>query len=295
MVRLAAFLIALTTPAAAEVPRVVTDILPVHSLVARVMEGIGAPELILPPGASPHGYAMRPSEAKLLEQADIVVWIGPGLTPWMAAPIETIASNATAVTLLDLEGTKTLAAHTDDDHDHGDTDPHAWLDPRNAGVWLAHIAEFLADQDPENAAAYRANAETAETEIAELEKAMRTALDPLAGIPFAVYHDAYGYVESRFGIAPNFALLSSEADKPSPRRIAELRDRAEKDGIRMIVTEPQFDTRLAETVFAGMDVQRCSVDILSADIPAGPRHYWLSMQSFAEILGSCAVSSSGVE
>jgi zinc transport system substrate-binding protein len=76
----------------ADVPRVAVDIAPVHSLVARVMEGVGTPDLILPPGASPHEYSLRPSEAAALQEADIVFWMGEDLTPWMEDAVETLAA-----------------------------------------------------------------------------------------------------------------------------------------------------------------------------------------------------------
>ncbi|WP_371158498.1 zinc ABC transporter substrate-binding protein [Jannaschia sp. 2305UL9-9] len=110
-------LVAAPAAATADVPRVVTDILPVHGLVSRVMDGVGTPELLLPPGASPHGYSMRPSEAGKLEQADVVVWIGAGLTPWLENSLDTLAGDATRVTLTEVEGT--ILRPFSDDHDHG--------------------------------------------------------------------------------------------------------------------------------------------------------------------------------
>jgi zinc transport system substrate-binding protein len=92
----------------AEAPRVVADIAPVHSLVARVMEGVGSPKLLLPPGTSPHGYAMRPSDAAALQEADLVVWIGPALTPSLARATESLAEDARELSLLEADGTVRL-------------------------------------------------------------------------------------------------------------------------------------------------------------------------------------------
>ncbi|MGD9295160.1 MAG: zinc ABC transporter substrate-binding protein [Roseobacter sp.] len=111
-----------------------TDIAPVHGLVAQVMEGVGVPDLVIPPGASPHGYAMRPSEARALADADIVFWVGPALTPWLQEPIETLASDAQTVSLAQVEGTIQLPFRTgarfdahahDHDHGHGGDADHA--------------------------------------------------------------------------------------------------------------------------------------------------------------------------
>lgn len=107
----------------AAAPKVTTDIPPVHSLVARVMEGVGEPTLILPPGASPHGYAMRPSEAALLDNAEIVFWVGPRLEPWLDRAIDTLADDAITVALMDAPGTTLLEFRegaTFERHHHGD-------------------------------------------------------------------------------------------------------------------------------------------------------------------------------
>ena len=123
--------LAIGTVAQADSPKVAVDIAPVHGLVAQVMEGVDSPDLVIPPGANPHGYAMRPSEAAALAQADIVFWVGPILTPWMAEPIETLAGQARHIALsevddiplLDLRVSARFEAH-DHDHDHGREDDH---------------------------------------------------------------------------------------------------------------------------------------------------------------------------
>jgi zinc transport system substrate-binding protein len=94
--------------AMADVPRVAVDIAPVHSLVARVMQGVGEPSLIVQPGASPHEYSLRPSEAAALQDADIVVWVGEDLTPWMAGAVGTLAAEADVTTLLEVDGVTLL-------------------------------------------------------------------------------------------------------------------------------------------------------------------------------------------
>lgn len=123
--------------AIADVPNVAVDIAPVHSLVARVMEGVGTPDLIVQPGASPHEYNLRPSEAAALQEADLVFWMGEDLTPWMAGAVETLTDGATVTTLLEADGTVLLdfrentlfEAHDHDDHDdhedHDHGDEHA--------------------------------------------------------------------------------------------------------------------------------------------------------------------------
>lgn len=113
----------------AEAPNVVTDIAPVHGLVATVMEGVGTPTLLIPPGASPHSYALRPSDARGLAKADLVVWVGHGLTPWLEDPLGALAPDAAKLELLEAEGMRVLgfregAGFDAHDHDHGGHDDH---------------------------------------------------------------------------------------------------------------------------------------------------------------------------
>ncbi|WP_135506414.1 zinc ABC transporter substrate-binding protein [Roseovarius aestuariivivens] len=129
------FLVSLTGGVAlADIPKVAADIAPVHALVARVMEGVGTPSLILSSGASPHEYSLRPSEARALQEADIVFWIGPDLTPWLDETLDTLAGDATAVRLMQVEGTTALPRresalfeahrHADSDHAHEHATAH---------------------------------------------------------------------------------------------------------------------------------------------------------------------------
>ena len=117
----------LGSTAIADVPKVAVDIAPVHSLVSRVMEGVGSPKLIIPAGASPHEYSLRPSEAKSLQDADMVIWMGEDLAPWMENSIETLSKNAEVITLLEESSTKLLDFREGalfEEHDHGENDDH---------------------------------------------------------------------------------------------------------------------------------------------------------------------------
>lgn len=127
-----------TTAAYADVPNVSTDIPAVHSLVSKVMGDLGTPSLLMQQGASPHGYAMRPSEAAALQASDLVVWMSEDLSPWLENAIENVAPDAVSLELLHAPGTEVLPfrettvfggdeEHHDDhhdDHDEHDEDKH---------------------------------------------------------------------------------------------------------------------------------------------------------------------------
>jgi len=112
----------------ADVPNVAVDIAPVHSLVTRVMQGVGTPNLIMQQGASPHHYSLRPSDAQTLQDADLVFWVSAGLSPWLKDGIETLAGDAVATELAESAGTIELSKRNDalfEKHNHDDHDDHA--------------------------------------------------------------------------------------------------------------------------------------------------------------------------
>jgi zinc transport system substrate-binding protein len=115
------------TVAMADAPKVAADIAPVHGLVARVMQGVGSPDLIVPKGESPHGFAMRPSSAAALQDADLVFWIGEGLTPQLHDAIETLAAGALVTSLIEADGAKLLERRENalfEKHKHGEDEGH---------------------------------------------------------------------------------------------------------------------------------------------------------------------------
>ena len=323
--------------AVADVPRVATDIAPVHSLVARVMAGVGEPSLIVQPGASPHEYSLRPSEAALLQDADLVFWIGEDLTPWLDGAIATLAAEATVTSLLEADGTVLLdfredvlfeahshdhggddhaadhdhdhdhaehaagddhdhdhdhdhdaAAHDHDhDHAHGAHDPHAWLSPDNAAVWLNVIAAQLSVADPDNAGTYFENAAQARAELAALAVEIDTILDPARGGNFVVFHDAYQYFETAFDIPASGAISVSDASDPSPARIAEIQSRVAQEGIACVLSEPQFNAGIVATVLDGTQAGTAVLDPLGSDLDPGPALYPQMLRNLATSLAGC--------
>jgi zinc transport system substrate-binding protein len=298
----------------ADAPRVAVDIAPVHSLVTRVMEGVGTPDLIIQAGASPHEYSLRPSEAAALQDANLVFWIGAGLTPWLADTIETLAPNANVTELLEADGTIELEfregalfeAHDDheeeghddekadhdeeaghDEHEHGNHDPHAWLSPQNAMTWMNVIAGQLSAADPDNAGAYFANAAVGRAEIKVLIGEVTAMLEPVRDGRFIVFHDAYQYFETDFNFPASGAISISDASDPSPARIAEIQDRIAEQGIDCVLAEPQFNPGLVATVLEGSNVQTGILDPLGSDLKPGSALYPQLIRNLSTALAGC--------
>jgi zinc transport system substrate-binding protein len=260
------------------------------------MAGIASPELIVPPGASEHDYALRPSEAALLQDADLVVWVGPTLTPWLAGPIAALAPTAALVTLEDAPGIATLPIraggpfepHADaDEPAPGAPDGHLWLDPENAAAAATAIAAALSKADPEHAAAYTANATAFAAELAALTRDLDAELAPFRGEPFIVFHDAYQYFEHRFAIPAAGSVALHDAVSPGTARVAAIRDRVRDEAVVCAFTEPQFQPRLLATIIEGSAVRTGVLDPLGAALTPGPELYPALLRGLADSLAGC--------
>ena len=274
--------------ARAEVPNVVTDIAPVQSLVAMVMQGQGTPGMIVTPGGDAHGAALRPSQARRLQAADLVIWMGPALTPRLSKPIETLAGRAVQLQLLDAPGTHLLGLRHDGGHeDGGHYDPHAWLDPENGRIWLGLIAELLAVQDPENAPKYRANALAGQAGLVDLQSELTRLLKPMQGRAYVTFHDAYQYFEYRFGLSPVGAVSASDAGNPGPARVARLRVQLAKAGVYCAFSAPQFDPGLLQAVTGQDDLKIIPLDPMGGQLPVGPGLYPALLREMAQAFAAC--------
>lgn len=276
-------------------PRVLADIPPVHALVASVMQGVATPGLLMRPGDSAHGLNLRPSQAGEAEQADVIFWVGPALSPALERPLSVLGSRARIVTLMDLPETTLLDATPGeaDDHGaeeagdaHGPADPHVWLDPANARAWLAQIAEALAAADPASADTYRANAASTAARLDALSAAIAASLAPRAGTPYLATHRAFAYFDARFGLAPVATLSDVNATAPGPRAVRALRDAA-ANGITCLITEPETTAATVATLSEGTALVAYPLDPLGRAIPPGPGLYEALLQGIADTYAAC--------
>ena len=290
----------LATPTLAEVPAIVADTPVTASLVQQVLGDLGQPVLLLDKGADPHDFQLRPSQARALQDADLLIWVGPELTPWLDRAATQIAPQK-QLSLLPASPVKrsydAAAAHDHDDHsaedhDHAGLDPHAWLDPQNGAAWLDAIAARLAEADPDHAATYRANAEAAQTTLADRDAALTQLLAPAKGKPFVTFHDAYGYFTDHYGLTPAIAVTLGDATAPSAARIREVQDQITATGAVCAFPEATQPTRLIEDLTAGTNLrigEALSPEGAELDIGAGL--YGALLDQMGQRIAACLTAS----
>lgn len=305
----------------AEVPRVVTDIHPVHALVAQVMGDRGEPALLLGRGADEHAFQLRPSQAAALAEADVVFWVGPELTPWLERALDGVPADVAQVELLAAAGVVTQgygeaaghAAHAGEEghaaeeghaereahaegeahageeaHGHDGVDPHAWLSPTNAVVWLGVIAAELSRLDPENAGVYAANAAAAAAEIAALDAEVTALLAPLADQPIVVFHEAFGYFSAHYGLQIAGSVAEGDAAAPGAARMVALRDLVAAGGAVCVFPEVQHDPALMAQLVEGTEARiGGALDPVGSSLEPGAGLYRALLVGMATVIADC--------
>lgn len=261
---LAALIWAAAAPALAKAPAILTDIPVVQSLVAAVTGDVAAPTVLLDRGADAHSFQLRPSQIRALTTADLVVWIGPELTPWLERVLEQGNGAPQRLTLLQTPGTLIRAfedaepddgdAAADDHGDHG-TDPHAWLDPDNVAIWIGEIADALAALDPGNATVYRANATLAQRRVEITDRRIAERLASAGGDGLILTHDAYGYLVGHYGLTVAGTLAAGDAARPGAAHLSRLRALAESGDVVCAFPEAGHDPAGLEQLVEGTSVR----------------------------------------
>ncbi|RWX15487.1 zinc ABC transporter substrate-binding protein [Rhizobium leguminosarum] len=311
------------TMRAADAPVVVTSIKPIHSLVSAIMQGVGEPELIVDGAASPHTYNLKPSNARALQEAKVIFWVGPGLEAFLEKPLQALGRDASIAALDDAPGLVKLpfreggafephddapehesasgqhqadAAHNadpghDSDHDHGTFDTHLWLDPMNAKAMAAMITTTLVAADPANALTYQGNAKALDDRLDALDAEIKGVVAPVKGKPFIVFHDAYQYFEHRYGIRVAGSITVSPETIPGAERVSEIHRKVGELGATCVFAEPQFEPRLVNVVIEGTRAKSGVLDPEAATLKAGPDLYFTLMRGIANSMKDCLSSA----
>ena len=307
-------LISFITPVNAEV-KVVTSIKPLHSLASYLMDGVGKPDLIVDGYASPHGFSMKPSHAKMLQNADLIFWVGEDLENFLEKPLSSIAKKAEKIELIEIKGLQVLKFrernifddhddhdhdghakkkkddHDDHDHDgheghaHGEFDPHIWLDPINAKVILNEMVEHLIENDPKNEAKYKNNLDKALKDIDKMTIDVMTELSN--SVSSIVFHDAYQYFEKRFNVNILGAFTVNTDVMPGAEQLAEIREIIEHDKVACVFSEPQFNPDIIKAVAKDMNIKTGVVDPLGATLNPGKDLYFDLIRNMSASFKGC--------
>ena len=287
---------------------VVVTIKPIHSLVTRLMEGIGTPTLLIKGAGSPHTFALKPSDVRAINAAGVFVRVSDTLEPFTRAIVKSLPGSVDVVTLAQAPGVRLLDRReggTFEEHTHGHgqdgaeggkhgadddasaKDGHIWLDPDNAKAIVAYLAEVLSRHAPEQAAKIQANAVKLLADIDALAASIGAETASLKGKPFVVFHDAYQYFERRFDLDAVGSITVSPELQPSAKRLTELRHKIAALGAVCVFAEPWFQPNLVDAVTEGSHARSGTLDPEGSTLNPGAELYFELMRNLASGFKSC--------
>lgn len=299
---------------ASETKGVVTTIQPINSLVSAVIGNTGKTISLIPAEVSPHEYKLKPSDTKKLQNANIIFFVSDHLESSVTKVFENLPKNIKIINLMEDAGIKHLAIRDNEawerhDHHHGhgdhddhdkhvkkhddhddhekEDDVHIWLSPDNAVKIIKKINKELSLYFPENAETYDKNANQMIKEINQLKVELKKELSGIKDKPYIVFHDAYQYFETSFGLnaAGSVALEGDIAS--SPKQISIIKDKIVKLKASCVFQEPQFDSKLVKIVVEGTNAQIGTLDPLGVNIKSGENFYLQLLKNMAKSLKDC--------
>ena len=280
--------------------KVLTSIKPLQLIAAAVQDGVAIPEVLLPPGASPHNYALRPSDVRKVQSVDLVYWIGPSMEGFLPRVLN--GRTLPSVAVQDLPGLKlrhfaedshSHAEEADEhDHDHrpGSLDAHLWLSPVNARVIATKMAADLSAADPANAARYQSNLKAFDDRLDAMDLRLKARLAGIAGKPYFVFHEAFDYFEDAYGLKHAGVFSVAAEVQPGAQHVAAMRTRLQEVGKTCVFSEPPLRPRLAETLVAGLPVKLAELDALGGYTPATAQGYEQVLEKLGNDLAGCLES-----
>ena len=268
--------------------QVTVSIVPQAYFVERIGGEHVAVQVMVEPGQSPHTYEPKPEQLVALSQSNVYFSIGVSFED---AWLERIAAASPGMLLVDTAAgieRRPIEAHDhgDDDDDHEEDhegenlDPHIWLSPRLVRIQARHMADALAELDPEHAQEYRDNLVAFEAEIDALDAEIRQQLAGLTSAKFLVFHPSWGYFADEYGLEQ--VAIEVGGQEPSAAELAQLITMAREEGIRVVFAQPEFSTRSAEVIAEEIDGRVLLINPLALDWAENLREVARTM---AEVLG----------
>jgi len=306
--------------------KVVVSIKPIHSLVSYIMDGVGTPDLIVDGYNSPHGFSLKPSHAKMLQEADMVVYVGEGIEEFLEKPLESISKNSVKFELMNQSGIKKLKfrernifedhddhddhghgkkkkddhdehdkkAKKDDHDDHGHDDHghgHGEFDPH---IWLDPMNAKIIVKKVTNQLSKLDNENSSiyksnsKKALKEIDKLIKEVKSSInKDAKVVVFHDAYQYFEKRFNVNIIGALTVNTDVLPGAEQLAEIREVIEHEKVTCVLSEPQFNPDIVKTIANDTKINSGVLDPLGANLNKGKNLYFNLIKNISASLKNC--------
>ena len=285
------FIISISSVSAQPAPNVVVSIRPIHSIVSALMEGVSEPRLLLDSNESAHTFHLKPSQLKLLSNADLLITIGDSFESGLSKVIRNIDQNYR----LNLSEIKELQIYDfrdhneieHDEHDEHDEDLHLWLDVGNVQIIAEKIKQKLIEINPSNKEQYNTNYLELKSKLNQLEEKIQFQLEPIKSTPFAIYADILQYFEKNFDLNKPVIIAPYHGARLSINRVIKAKNKMKNQKTRCLIYGSENTSKQINVLTEGLDIKAHSVDILGVKLEPGSEQYFDLMKEISNQLASC--------
>ncbi|MGF1721452.1 zinc ABC transporter substrate-binding protein ZnuA [Vibrio kyushuensis] len=265
-----------------------TSIKPIQMIATEIMIDVGKPDVLLANNTSPHDYALRPSDMRRIRGADLVIWYGQDLEPFL---VRVLSQQSNVLTLSDIPGLALVKhsgdQHQHDGHDHGDYNPHFWMGVEPSIQVAKAISEHLSDIDPDNKEQYQSNYQAFEVKMHNEKAQIAEKLSPVAQHGYYVFHDAYGYFENDYQLNHLGYFTVSPDRKPGAKTLITIKNTLREKQAKCVFSEPQFTPAVVESVTRGSDVKLGELDPIGIEIEVQAGSYFVFLNQMADSFVEC--------
>lgn len=297
---------------------VITSIRPLAFIAAGIADGVTETQVLLPDGASPHDYALKPSDLRKIKQADLFVWVGPDMEMFLEKPLSQLDAKSNLALMSEPKIKALMTAggddhHHDDEpehqdgadphqhsknddgnfevghehHSHGEYNTHIWLSPEIAKQAAQSIYDRLLVIYPDSKSKLDVNLRKFNEKMAQNDQEVANILRPAKNKGYFVFHDAYGYFEKHYQLTPLGHFTINPEIQPGAQKLHQIRTQLVEQKAECVFAEPQFRPAVIEAVAKGTAARMGTLDPLGSGIKIGPDSYMQFLTQLSEQYASC--------
>jgi zinc transport system substrate-binding protein len=271
--------------------QVIASIFPIADMARQVGGNDVEVTTVVPAGASPHTFEMKPSLVKTFASAKVFLMIGAGLEFWADQLVQSsgqklkpviLSDGMTLIRSADLHHDESVkeaprasnkSAHTEHAHSHDSGNPHVWLDPHLAKTMVTRIQEALSIADPDHASNYENRAKAYLGRLDALDRDIAVAVNQFKTREVISFHPSWDYFAARYGLTLAGVIEKTPGRNPTPREIAGIVSSIKDYHIRAVFAEPQFSPRVADVIAREAGVKVLILDPLGGETLTGRDTY----------------------
>ncbi|TDQ59728.1 zinc transport system substrate-binding protein [Mesocricetibacter intestinalis] len=304
---------------------IVTSVKPLGFIASSIAEGVTETQVLVPPGASPHDTYLKPSDVLLLKKADLAIWIGEDVDANFSKIINEYLGADKKLQLSELEEIEDLLIEGEEGHDHSHSHNHhsdsheeedaehshnhahkqeghshahdhhhdssvnwhIWYSPQISHIVAQEIAERLTHIYPDKKQRIAKNLAQFEQSLATQSEKIKVQLAPYKDRGFYVFHDAYGYFNTAYGLNQTGYFTINPLVAPGAKTLAKIKQEIQQHKVSCLFAEPQFTPKVIESLSQSTGVKVGRLDPIGDNVQLGKDSYAAFLQATADSYAQC--------